>query len=272
MQTSLTTTDGPLGQTIAERLWLWGHPEGSCNSYTGATRQRSHSPAQGARYLGVRNIFYVPFGHPMEINACASDQEAIAQTGLSMEAWGEPGVDHLEKTLGLAPLFPNLDRVIIDDFFNGGISHSRRWNQMSVAQLQEVKERVNAAGYPFWVVLYQTQLEMPIKEHLDVFDGVSFWFWDEPTKEGYERYSKSFLEMTPGKRRLIGCYLYNFGLKQPATAELVRYQMDRNRERMQAGEIEGMVLHNNDLQGLGFEAYEAAREWITAHGGERICR
>ncbi len=258
-----------MGKTVRDGLWIWGHPENSCKDYTGGTRDRDYSVAEGTRYLGARNVFYVAFGHKMDLAACAKDMDGIVKTGLAVEKWGDPAAEHLAKTFSYAPLFPNLDRMVYDDFFGmGEPEHIRVWHQFTIPELMEVRDKVHAAGLSLWVVLYQHQLDMPIREYLDVFDGISFWFWNEPSVESYHEYSKKFLDLTKGKRRLIGCYLFNFGLRLPAHAELVRYQLDRNLELMRAGEIEGVVLHNNDLQGLGFDAYEEAKKWVDEHGDE----
>lgn len=260
-----------MSKTVRDRFWLWGHPENSCRSFTGKEHGQGYPPAVGARYLGVRNIYYVAFGNAMNIAACAGDMDGIAKTGLAVERWGDPDANPVDKTFSLAPLFPNLDRMIWDDFFNGGNpKHIQTWNDRGIPYLRATRDRLHAAGLSMWVVLYQHQLDMPIGEYLDVFDGVSFWFWNEPDKAGYHEHSRRFLELTPGKRRQIGCYLFNFGLLKEADAAMVRYQLDQNLDLMREGKTEGVILHNNDLQGLGFEAYEEAKTWLSLHGDETL--
>ena len=42
------------------------------------------------------------------------------------------------------------------------------------------------------------------------------------------------------------------------------------REKILSGEIEGVVLHTNTMADLDYEAYDAAIEWMDAHGDEEI--
>jgi hypothetical protein len=79
-----------------------------------------------------------------------------------------------------------------------------------------------------------------------------------------------FKKMTPTNRRMFGCYLYNFGENKQATGEAVKWQLDWYRERIIAGEAEGVVLHTNTMADLDFEAYDVACKWMEEHGEEDI--
>jgi len=255
---------------LGERFWIWGHPKNSCQSYVDQPLDMSVTPAESARYFGVKNVYYVPFGHEMDMNDYGKDQLDINKTGMSIDNWGIPGANPIEYTFNLIPLLPNLNRLVCDDFFNGKCDHIPTWGDFTVTQLTEFRERIHSIGLEMWVVLYEGQLGMPIDAYLDVFDGISFWFWSEPTVESYQKCIKAFFEKTPGKRRLIGCYLYNFGARRQASAEMVRYQLDNNKKFIEQGELEGVILHNNNFGGLNFAAYEEAKKWMDEHGNEVI--
>ena len=77
-----------------------------------------------------------------------------------------------------------------------------------------------------------------------------------------------FKKLTPNNRRMFGCYLYNFGEYKQATAEAVTWQLDWYREKILAGEAEGVVLHTNTMADLDLEAYDVAVAWMQAHGDE----
>lgn len=79
-----------------------------------------------------------------------------------------------------------------------------------------------------------------------------------------------FKKLTEGKRRLFGCYLYNFGEKCRATAKAVTWQLDWYREKILRGEAEGVVLRTNTMADLDYEEYDAAIEWMEKHGDEII--
>ena len=69
---------------------------------------------------------------------------------------------------------------------------------------------------------------------------------------------------------MMGCYLYNFGENKEATGDAVTWQLELYKKMLFAGEIEGVVLHTNSMADLGFEAYDACRSWMAAHGDEEI--
>ena len=102
------------------------------------------------------------------------------------------------------------------------------------------------------------------------FDGIIMWTWCEKNIHWVPKKFEAFKKLTEGKRRMIGCYLWNFGEKKPATAEAVKWQLDWYRERLLAGEIEGVVLHTNTMADLDYEAYDAATAWMEEHGDEEI--
>ena len=264
-------------KSVCDHLWIWGHSEDSFNEHFGRVPEPPMTPAEGMRKLGAKNIFFVPFSHFMDINAYSCDIAGLASVGLAVETWGEYGTNRLEKTLSLCPMFPQTDRVIYDDFFCEEAlqvpqRHIKIWSEYTLEELIAERSMIHAAGYKMWLVLYQWQLQakMDIQEYIDVFDGVSFWFWNEPTIKQYHEYSKLFRSMTVDKERLIGCYLYNFGLLQSADPKMVTYQLDRNLELLKQKEISGIVLHNNALGGFGLPAFSAAVDWVTEHGAENI--
>lgn len=285
-----------MGKLVRDGLWIWGHPATCFDNYW-KHKPRVGEPmetAVGMRDLGARNNFYVPFSNPMNIEEDAKDMDCVIKSGISIEDWGEAGVDRLEKSLSIAKLFPKTtDRLIFDDFFCPG-SHCGGWDEYSVADIRAMRERLNKLGYKMWVVLYQWQLEMSaelrnelisqgakylesnkfsdarIKEYLDEFDGVSFWFWNEPSVESYLAFTSKFLSLTRGKERLIGCYLWNFGMSIDATPRMVRYQMDSNLALMRAGEIEGVILHNNALGAYDMPGYAEAKAWVAEYGDLEI--
>lgn len=255
---------------IRDTFWLWGHPVNACRNDIKPLRDMLVTPAECARYFGFPNVFYVPFGHEMDIEEYSKDLVGIEKSGISIEFWKDPAGNRMDETFKIASLFKNINRLVFDDFFNEASLHNSTWGDYSIGQLLEIRERIHAAGLEMWVVLYQHQLDLEIQEYLDVFDGVSFWFWSEPTKEEYHKYSKLFMDKTVGKRRLIGCYLYDFGRNQEATPDLVRYQLDQNKILIHNGEIEGVILHNNNFGDLGFSAYEEAKLWMDEHGDELV--
>ena len=109
-----------------------------------------------------------------------------------------------------------------------------------------------------------------LQKFIDPFDGIIMWTWKESDvpliPEKYEHFKK----LTPTQRRMFGCYLWNFGECKEATADAVRYQLDFYREKILAGEAEGVVFHTNTMADLDYEAYDAAIAWMEEHGDEEV--
>jgi len=101
-------------------------------------------------------------------------------------------------------------------------------------------------------------------------DGIIMWTWEEKDVPLIPEKFELFKKMTPHNRRMVGVYLYNFGEHKQATGTAVTWQLNWAREKLLAGEIEGIVLHTNTMADLDFEAYDAAVSWMEAHGDEEI--
>ena len=85
-----------------------------------------------------------------------------------------------------------------------------------------------------------------MKSFLKEFDGISLWYWNEKEViEDYERLMDIYLELSEGKKRMVGCYLYDFGPMAPATGKVVVQQLDRLKGMVKDGIIEGVILHTN---------------------------
>lgn len=248
---------------IRDRFWLWGHPANSLKGSFGLTLDSHVTPVDGVNELGIKNLFYVLMSRKADLNEYNAAASSIAKVG-----WSVDGTATLEKILEQAASYPNIERAIFDDFFS--IDNEGNWDHYTVQQLIDIRERIHAAGLSMWSVYYERDLYLEAKSHLEVFDGVSFWFWSEPTVEQYHECLEKFVQNTPGKSRLLGCYLYNFGLEKEAAPELVIYQLEQGKQLIKDGIIEGIILHTNAVGGMGFAAYEAAREWMEAHGDEEL--
>ena len=106
--------------------------------------------------------------------------------------------------------------------------------------------------------------------YMDEFDGVIMWTWKESDVPLIPEKFELFKKYTPNTRRMVGCYLYNFGESKQATGEAVKWQLDYYRELLLKGEIEGVVLHTNTMADLDYEAYDVAVQWMEEHGDEEI--
>lgn len=242
----------------SENLWIWGHPTNSLLNCFGIQKESKMSPVEGAKYLGAENIFYVPMGHPTDIEAENKLMSRCKNVGWAIEA------PHIaDEIIVQAKKYPNIKIGIFDDFFNEENIKNNNLNYNSET-LSDIREKFHEVGMEMWMVLYTKQFDKEIMPLLKEFDGISMWFWNESDVDNFERRIEQFFKFTENKKRLIGCYLYNFGDNRGATPKKVEYQLTRHLELLKSGDINGTILHTNAVADIGLEAVETARQFITS--------
>ena len=262
---------------LRDKFWLWGHPEGRYNTEYGNHKISRMTPMEGCLYLGVRNVFMVPVEWEVNERQYNKSFKTLNHVGwgycfYSRKYFGFRNV--LDTILQQSHDFPNIDCVAFDDF-----KFRDRYKDHSMDELTAAVDRLHNGGarpLDCWMVLYTKEFGVDPKEdaefqpYIDQMDGVIMWNWRESEWPSIPEKFARFQKLTARKRRMIGIYLYNFGEQKEASAEAVLWQLNWARERLIAGDIEGIVLHTNTMADLDMEAYDAACAWMEAHGDEQI--
>lgn len=265
---------------LRDKFWLWGHPEGRYNDAYGNNQVSRMTPMEGCLYLGARNTFMIPDG--WEINRRQYNKSFTTLRNVAWECYNaakEPAT--IEPLIQEAADFPNISGVVFDDFQRGGAAE---YKQIPVQNLWDIRERLHnneVRPLNMWMVLYTHEFDLDpedpaskpydeeaFKDYVEPFDGIIMWTWCEKDVDKIPKKFEAFKKLTENKRRMVGCYLWNFGEKKPATGPAVKWQLDWWRERLLAGEIEGIVLHTNTMADLDLESYDAALAWMKEHGDE----
>ncbi|MBQ2696341.1 MAG: hypothetical protein IJF61_03460 [Clostridia bacterium] len=258
---------------LRDKFWLWGHPEGRYNFEYGNNKESRMTPMEGCLYLGVRNTFMVPVGWDVNRRQYNKSFTTLRQVGWECyDAGFNPEL--IEPYIEDAKDFSNIGCVVLDDFQRGDV-----YKKMPVENLWKIRERLHnndVRRLDMWMVLYTREFGLdPEKDqdfmrYIEPFDGIIMWTWHERDVVLIPEKFEIFKKMTPHNRRMFGCYLYNFGERKQATGEAVTWQLDWYREKILAGEAEGVVLHTNTMADLDYEAYDAAIRWMNEHGDEEI--
>ena len=258
---------------IKDRFWLWGHPEGRYNNEYGNTRVSRMTPMEACSYLGVNNVFMVPVGVDVNRRSYNKSFRRLRQVGWELNKAGtDPSA--VERLFEEAREFPNITTCVLDDF-----QTLLKRGKADVNSLWATREQLHnndVRPFDMWMVLYTHEFGLDAKadadfqQYIEPFDGVIMWTWYEWYYRAIPEKWELFKKMTEGKRRMFGCYLYNFGEWKEATREAVIWQLNWYRERIIAGEAEGVVLHTNTMADLDMDAYNAAIEWMDEHGEEDI--
>lgn len=261
---------------LRDYFWVWGHHTNCLYGAYGLTRVNDVSPVEGVDYLGATNLVLDIMDAPVDRR-----EEIGKAKDIPMLAWSVMDVaahpEHITDLIEYKKEFPNLTRGIFDDFLCPANTETNYTNY-PLEMLARYREMLHEAGLEMWMVLYTENFRVIDKEtiqaYVNEFDGVSLWFWNEKeVTDGYDEYVETFFEMTEGKKRMIGCYLYDFGTEVEATGEAVVYQLEKEREMIKKGLIEGVVLHTNAvIMQDPFEAVEAGKKWMDENGDEIITR
>ena len=252
---------------LNDYFWIWGHPTNSLYNHYGITKESDCSPVDGAKYLGAKNVYFVPMYKPFD--RAIETERAKDFNGVM---WSIEDVrlfpEKLNAVISLSKVYKNIKGIIFDDFFNCENTYNNYLNY-SLEMLNEYKEKLHAQGLEMWVVLYtkifRRELDLDtVKKYVDVFDGVSLWFWDEDeVMESYDDCINVLFDIAPTQKKMLGCYLYDFGGEKSAKATVVLKQLNSAKELIKQNKIDGVILHTNAIITEDYiEAVDACKKWL----------
>jgi hypothetical protein len=265
--------------SILDRIWLWGHAPGSHTSRAvdremwGLPGVSAIPPADAADYMGIRNCVMVVYHNEP---APPFNRDALALSNLDRVVWSVvgdasttrtgDGASDLDEVLSIAGLYLNISGGIMDDFVHAGRP------RLPLEAVATTQKRLNGFRRPLdlWVVLYNGQDLSAVADHLRFCDVLTFWTMKGAELSGLQDAFGRFVEQTPGKRRVLGCYMWNYGEKQPMTVEQMEHQCDLGLRWLREGAIEGIIFLASCICDLGLEAVEWTREWVLEVGEEEL--
>jgi hypothetical protein len=258
---------------VRDRFWIWGHEAGSHTSgkakemwrIPGTSRM---TPMEAACYMGIPNCAMVVFNNLPEPPFL---QHTLALSSLKQVVWslmGDAGSTRndqesdVEEVLRLAGRFPNITGAVMDDFFH------RDGARYSVEETARLHDRLRGAPRPLdlWVAVNGTRLDEKIGPHLEHCDVVVVATWLGSQLVDLERTVERFVAVTPNKRRMLGCYLWNYGEMKPMPVEWMRHQCELGLQWLRTGQIDGIVFVASCICDLELEAVEWTRSWIAEVG------
>ena len=257
-------------ETVRDRLWLWGHEVGSHDSGWNLSAPSRMTPAEGAFYMGIPNLIMVRYeGRPTP----PFNQYAVPFRPLHQVVWsvvgagGQTGDEERDHVLELASRFPNITGVMMDDFFRGS-AEGGEIGVLSCDALRALRGRL--AGLDLWLVLYDHQLDTPVREHLELCDKLSFWTWKACDLDELESNFEKVEKLAPRCGKVLGCYMWDYGQKAPMPVVWMERQCEMGLGWLRQGRIEGMIFLASCICDLGLEAVEWTREWIASVGDQPL--
>jgi len=272
------------GNTVDSRFWLWSHIAGAYSGQFGLPGPTQITPVEAAFYMGIPNVFMVEYenGKP---SPAEWKQYSVPFQSLKQVSWSivPPGKDEKstpaerEAVLNFAFSNPQITSVVMDDFFVRRSTWTR--NQiapLSVTELVELKHKLQRNGkrLDLWVVLYAHQVTDPsfanMAPYLQHCDIIQPWPWYGKEIQNLEDILAKTERLVPGKRKALGCFMWDFGGSKPLPVSAMQQQCEFGLKCLQSGRIEEMIFGASWLCDRDLETVEWTRRWIRKVGNQKL--
>ena len=95
---------------------------------------------------------------------------------------------------------------------------------------------------------------------------VSLWTWEAANLARLEENMAKFQSIMPGKRLLLGLYMFDFGTGRPMPVDSMKKQCGLALKWLREGQIEGMIFLATNICDMNLEAVNWSRRWIAEVG------
>lgn len=263
----------PTGNTVRDRLWIWGHYEGSHNGEYNLMGESRITPVEAAYYLSIPNAIMVEYkGQPqMPIDQYAVPFRALREVVWSVVGAGGKTADaDREAVIDLAGKTPNFSGVIMDDFFIS--KKDSKIAALTIPELNELQSRLKGGSkkLDLWVTLYTHQLDDAYSEHMKRCDVLTLWTWKAADLKNLKSNFEKTEHLWPRTRKMLGCYMWDYGVGQPMPVSAMQAQCEQGLEWLRAGRIEGMIFLASCICDLNLEAVEWSRRWIQKVSNQKV--
>ena len=257
---------------IIDKLWNWGHLEGSHNTIVGMDCKMT--PEDFAKEYGIKNAFIVSYGgniHPPFASFAKrfSVLQDVKWSVLGDASTPLPSTElgNTQDILDILSVGKNITGGVVDDFFS-----PERMKRFTPEVLKKIKSKLNENGLDFWCVLYNHQLDFDLAQYMDCFDGVSFWVWGAHKLDGVEEYLEKVFTLAKDKSLMLGIYLWDYLDEGAKAMDVVRFekQLKRYFELLENGEIEGVIFCSNTVGDADLESNRILKRYIAEYGNREI--
>jgi len=233
-ETSKFTKLGP------NNLWVWGGP----TPYWGGS-MADDTLVRGAKYFGADNVVYV-YGPTTEkmLSLHASFKHMLCQVNSNCRTPGaQEGLSDEENAERLSKLslqYPNILGAICDDVTS---------NFLRVVLPEPFEARARAlkkynSALKMYGVVYVHELQRKDFSNIQPYmDVVNLWFWHMDEILEYDKHIQQCRKYFPGKKIVQGIFLHEYGISDSGNLpRLLTYQLDKAREYMTKGIVEGVII------------------------------
>ena len=267
----------PYGDTVGDRLWMWGHHADSFASMKGDAKEQYNLPferridmAAACREMGIPGCFVVRWRNlPKKADLTDYMRQFVAtkRVGFSItDQAPEPFEEKIRLGLEFADRMPNLTTFVMDDYF------SYNGYGSSLERIRRLKDELSVRGMKLGIVLYAdvNGLRPEYRDVLSLCDEVTYWFWygkSVDTISDRVRRLKDFVG--EDKSILLGQYMYDFGGLKPLSGVLMERQLEQTTRLLDGRAVTGVIFHCTPLVDMGLDAVNVSRQWIEENAGRR---
>ena len=275
----------PKDASIRDRLWLWGQNPGShhLDSPEGGYKLPGTNlmdSREGCTFFGIEKCCRVTMSTgPFP----PFDKEAEKIKDLKEIVWSAIGAgdvkqyendqNDLDDVLRIAGIYPNISGAILDDFFLPEDIPGKNNARHSFESISKISDRLHGFSkrrLDLWMVWYTYQLDFNVGSYIKLSDVMTLWTWKGSDLAELDANIQKFVRKAKDKRRLVGCYMWNYGESKPLTMDQMKFQLDRYYHWLKKGDIEGIIFCSNCIADIGLDTVDYTRKWIADVGNERI--
>ena len=223
-----------------DNLWVWGGPTPAW----GGTMAED-TLIRGADYFNAENVVYV-YGPTTEkmLGIHGKYKRMLCQVNANCRTPGAQGgatdEENAELLSKLSLQFPNVVGAMCDDVTTNYLKVvlPERFEARSKA-LKKYNPELKMYG-----VVYVHELDEKDFSHIQPYmDVVNLWFWHKDEILEYDEKLALCRSKFPGKPIIQGIFLHEYGYSDAGNLpELLIYQLDKAREYMTKGIVEGVII------------------------------
>ena len=255
---------------LVDKLWNWGHLEGSHNEITGHNCKMT--PEQFAEEYGIRNAFIVSYGGNIQV---PFDSFAERFSGLREIVWSvlgdgstplpEAELGNTEDILAVLHENSNITGGVVDDFF-----YPTRMERFTPEVLKKIKKTLNDRGLKFWCVLYSSQFNYDLEKYLDCFDGFTYWIWFCRDIADLDTHLGNFFKLVGDREKMLGIYLWDYGDEKPMKLDLFEKQLSTYFNLLAEKTIDGVIFCSSTVGDANLLTCELLKKYIKEMGNIEI--
>lgn len=224
----------------ADNLWVWGGP----TPYWGGS-MADDTLIRGAQYFDAQNVVYVygPTDEKM-LGLHSGFKRMLCQVNGNCRTPGAQGKmndeANAEELSRLSLRFPNIVGAMCDDVTNHfGFAVLPEGFEARYRGLKKYNDKLKMYGVVYAHELANKEFSL-IQPYIDT---VNLWFWHLHEVLDYDRFIQQCQEQFPGKPIIQGIFLHEYPICDSGNLpQLLTYQLDKTREYMTKGIVEGAII------------------------------